>query len=391
MPRPPGLTDPTDEAYWAQIAAQYDVSPDFLNLENGYFGVQARPVFEAFQRYEREVNAQNAWFLRRRWPALLDEVIGRLAAFSGVDPDELHITRNLMESLNIVLQGYPFAPGDEVVCAAHDYDDVRDVLDMVAARRGVRVVCVQAPLDPCGDDEILAVYEAACTPRTRAVLVTHMVHRTGQIMPVARIAAQARARGIDTIVDAAHSFAQLDFRLPDLQADFVGANLHKWLGAPLGVGLLYVRRGRIKDIAPLFGDTTHAADDIRKFAKVGTVPPAPVLAVNDALAFHGRIGGASKEARLRWLKEYWVGQARAIPGLEMLTPADPQRSCAIAAFRLLHVPAAEVARRLIDDHGIFTVTRAVAGREGVRVTPHLYIRPAQLDRLVRALADIGGA
>jgi len=388
MPRPPGLTAPTDEAYWARIAAQYDVAPDFLNLENGYFGVQARPVFEAFQRYEREVNAQNAWFLRRRWPALLAEVIERLAAFSGVDPDELHITRNLMESLNIVLQGYPFAPGDEVVCATHDYDDVRDVLDMVAARRGVRVVCVEAPLDPRSDDEILAVYEAAYTPRTRAVLVTHMVHRTGQIMPVARIAAQARTRGIDTIVDAAHSFAQLDYRLPDLQADFVGANLHKWLGAPLGVGLLYVRRDRIRDIAPLFGDTTHAADDIRKFAKVGTIPPAPVLAVSDALDFHASIGSANKEARLRWLKDYWVERARGIAGLELLTPTDSRRSCAIAAFRLAHLPAAEVARRLVDEHGIFTVTREVGGRAGVRVTPHLYIRPAQLDRLVAALAAI---
>jgi selenocysteine lyase/cysteine desulfurase len=389
MPRSAGLIPPDDESYWAQIAAQYDVSPDFLNLENGYFGVQARPVFEAFQHYEREVNRENAYFLRVRWPELHARVMRRLAAFAGVDEGELLVTRNLMESLNIILQGYPWREGDEVVCATHDYDDVADVLKMVALRRGVRVVQVQAPLDPQSDAEVLEVYERAFTPRTRALLVTHMVHRTGQIMPVAALAARARERGIDTIVDAAHAFAQLDFRLPDLNADFVGANLHKWLGAPLGVGLLYVKRERIAEIAPLFGDTTHADDDMRKFSKVGTVPPAPILAIEDALDFHEQIGSASKEARLRYLAQYWIERAQhAIKRLHMLTPSDPARSCAIATFRIDGVPAREVAARLLERDRIFTVTRTVGGIEGVRVTPHLYVSPRDLDRLVEALRTL---
>ncbi|WP_167758683.1 aminotransferase class V-fold PLP-dependent enzyme [Zemynaea arenosa] len=385
MPRQAGLIAPDDESYWAQIAAQYDVSPSFLNLENGYFGVQARPVFEAFQRYERTVNRDNSFFLRREWPGRHAHVLKRLAAFAGVDEGELLITRNLMESLNIILQGYPWRAGDEVVCASHDYDEVAETLEMVAQRRGLRVARVEVPLNPSGDDEIVAVYEGALSEHTRAILITHMVHRTGQIMPVARLSALARSRGVDTIVDAAHSFAQLDFRLPDLGADFVGANLHKWLGAPLGVGLLYVKRERLGEIAPLFGSMAHADGGIARLGNVGTVPPAPVLAIEDALDFHESIGSASKEARLRYLTQYWVARVRGLPGLRMLTPSDPQRSCAIAVFAIDGLPAQQVCDRLLEEYGIFTVVRPVAGTHGVRVTPHLYITPSDLDRLVAAL------
>jgi selenocysteine lyase/cysteine desulfurase len=328
LDHPPATVAPDDEAYWATVRAQYAVSPDFINLENGFFGVQATPVHQAFHRHETRLNVENTFFMRERFPARLAVVKAALASFTGAAPGELHITRNLMESLNILIQGYPFEAGDGVLMGVHDYDSVIETLEMVAARKSLVLTRVALPLDPDSDEMIVARYEAAITPRTRVLLVTHMHHRTGQIMPVAKIAAMARRHGIDTMVDAAHSFAQLDYRLADLGADFVGVNLHKWLGAPLGVGLLYIRQERIADIAPLYGDTSHACADIGKFGHVGTVPPAPILAVEDAIAFHRSIGSRNKEARLRYLTQYWLAQVRPIPGVRALTPVDPARSCA---------------------------------------------------------------
>ena len=390
MPRPPGLIH-TDDAYWDGIAAQYVVSKDFINLENGYFGIEAEPVFAAFQRYQREIHDLNSAFLRLHWPRRLDHVMHVLAAFCGVGVDELLITRNAVESMNTLLQGYRFRAGDAILMASHDYDSVGETADMVAERHGLSVTRIAVPLDPQSDQEIVQLYASAITPATRVIVLTHMVHRTGQIMPVAKIAAMARARGIDVMVDGAHAFAQIEYELGGLGADFYAANLHKWLGAPLGVGLLYIRKGRARDIAPLFGDRSHAHDDIRKLGHVGTVPPASILAVEDAIAFHERIGAANKEARLRALKEYWVSRARKLPGVKMLTPSDPQRACAIAAFRLDGMPAQEVADRLMRDHGIFTVVRDMEGGQGVRVTPHLYTSKPQLDRLVNAIGAIASS
>jgi selenocysteine lyase/cysteine desulfurase len=377
-----------DEAYWATVGAQYAVSADFINLENGFFGAQATPVHEAFQRYEAQVNMENSYFLRVRYAERLTRVMDALTAFTGAETGELLITRNLMESLNILIQGYPFNAGDGVLLAEHDYDSVVETLEMVSARKGLTLTRVSLPLDPDSDEQIVALYEQAITPRTRVLLVTHMVHRSGQIMPVAKIAAMARRRGIDVMVDAAHSFAQLDYKLPDLGADFVGVNLHKWLGAPLGVGLLYIRKSRIADIAPLFGDTRSAAGNINKLGHVGTVPPAPILAIGDALAFHYSIGSRNKEARLRYLTQYWLSQVRTLPKVLSFTPRAPERSCAIAAFGITGIPAAQLAERLMVEHRIFTVVREIAGREGVRVTPHLFTTTAQLDLLVSAIREM---
>jgi selenocysteine lyase/cysteine desulfurase len=380
-----------DEPHWATVAAHYAVSTDFINLENGFFGVQALPVHAAFQRYETEVNKENAYFLRVRYAPRHQRVIDALAAFTGAAADELLITRNLMESLNILIQGYPFKAGDAVLLAEHDYDSVVETLDMVSARKALTLTRLSLPLDPESDEQIVAHYEDAITERTRVLLVTHMVHRSGQIMPVAKIAAMARRHGVDVMVDAAHSFAQLDYRLADLGADFVGVNLHKWLGAPLGVGLLYIRKNRVADIAPLFGDVRSAADDINKLGHVGTVPPAPILAIEDALAFHHSIGARNKEARLRYLTQYWISKVRTLPQVRVLTPSAPERSCAIAAFGIEGIPAARVVERLMDEHRIFTVVRKIARRDAVRVTPHLFTTIAQLDQLVAAIGAMAMA
>jgi selenocysteine lyase/cysteine desulfurase len=217
------------------------------------------------------------------------------------------------------------------------------------------------------------------------LLITHIVHRTGRIMPVARLAALARERGIDPIVDGAHALAQLDYTIPQLGTQFAAFNLHKWVGAPLGTGLLYIARERIADIAPLYGDVTSGRADIDKLGAFGTVPPAPIMAIEDALAFHASIGSGNKEARLRWLARRWMDQVRGLPGVRVYTPRDPNLHGALGAFGIDGVPAAEVVRRLMEEHRIFTVIRTFGGTEIVRVTPHLYNGPEDLDALADAV------
>jgi selenocysteine lyase/cysteine desulfurase len=376
---------PDDEAYWSTIRSQYTRSPDFINLENGYFGMPADPVRAAQRRYQDEVDRENAFFLRTRWPARLARVKALLSDFTGAAPDELLITRSAVESLNILLQGYPFEAGDAILMARHDYDSSHDIVRMLAERKGLTVVQVDVPADLVDEDAIAALYADAITPRTRVLLLTHIVHRTGRIMPVARLAALARERGIDAIVDGAHALAQLDYTIPQLGASFAAFNLHKWVGAPLGTGLLYIARERIADIVPLYGDVTFARTQIDKLGHVGTVPPAPILAVEDALAFHAAIGARNKEARLRWLARRWMDQVADVPGVRLTTPREPHLHCALGAFAIDGVPAAEVVRRLMDEHRIFTVVRKFGDGEVVRVTPHLYTGPEDLDALAAAI------
>jgi len=381
------LTDilPDDESYWSAIRGQYTRSPDFINLENGFFGMPADPVRAALRRYQDEVDRENAFFLRTRWPARLARVKALLANFTGVNPDELLITRSAVESLNILLQGYPFAAGDTILMARHDYDSSHDIVRMVAERKGLTVVQVDVPHDLEDEGAVAALYAEAITPRTRVLLLTHIVHRTGRIMPVARLSALARGRGIDVIVDGAHALAQLDYTIPQLGAPFAAFNLHKWVGAPLGTGLLYIARERIADIAPLYGDVTFARTDINRLGHVGTVPPAPIMAVEDALAFHAAIGARNKEARLRWLARRWMDQVADVPGVRLYTARNPRLHCALGAFGIDGVPAADVVRRLMDEHRIFTVVRKFGDGEVVRVTPHLYTGPEELDALAAAI------
>jgi selenocysteine lyase/cysteine desulfurase len=337
------------------------------------------------RRYQDEVDRENAFFLRTRWPARLARVKALLADFTGAAPDELLITRSAVESLNILLQGYPFEPGDAILMARHDYDSSHAIVRMLAERKGVAVVQVDVPYDLEDEDAIVDLYADAVTPRTRVLLLTHIVHRTGRIMPVARLAALARGRGIDAIVDGAHALAQLTFTIPQVGAPFAAYNLHKWVGAPLGTGLLYIARERIADIAPLYGDVSSARGDIDKLGHVGTVPPAPIMAVEDALAFHAAIGGRNKEARLRWLARRWMDQVADVPGVRLYTPRDPRQHCALGAFGIDGVAAPEVVRRLLDEYGIFTVVRKFGDTEIVRVTPHLYSGPEDLDALADAI------
>lgn len=376
--------------FWDGIRAAYRVNPAWINLENGYYCILPQSTLEASIAHARELNLEGSHYLRTRQAD--DKAAARklLAEFAGCATEEVIITRNTTESLDTVIAGLDWKAGDEAVMAAQDYGSMLDMFAQQARRHGIVNRIVSLPNHPASDEAIVELYERALTPRTRLLMVCHMVNITGQILPVRKICAMAHRHGVPVMVDGAHSFAHLDFKIPDLDCDYFGTSLHKWLGAPLGCGLLYVRRDHVKSLWPLLGDNGYPEDDIRKLNHIGTNPVHTELSIADALAFHRHIGSARKEARLRFLQEYWTRQVRDTKGITLNTPAESARACAIANVGVDRLPPAELASTLLDRYQIWTVAidAPQAGVRGVRITPNLFTTTAELDTLVRALREL---
>lgn len=373
---------------WQQHGALYPRDPNYIQLENGYVGMQPQQVMQAWQQHQLIVNSQGAWYLRQQFPQALQQIYQQLADFCAVQPDELLLTRNLSEGMHILLQGYPLAPGDEVICAGQDYDSVLASLQWLNTYKQVQIRVLQLPVSAADPQALLQCYADAITPRSRLMVLSHLCHRHGQILPVAQISQMARRAGVDVMVDAAHSFAQLDYRLPQLDADFIAINLHKWFGAPLGTGLLFIRKNRIAELKPLYGVSNNSPAQISKLAPPGTPAVPALLNIRDALAFQRSIGAAEKEQRLRHLTQYWLVQARQIPGVQIVTPADPLQSCAIAAFYLTNIGADDVVVALWQQARIFAVTRQLYRLQVVRITVQLFTQEAELDLLLSTLRHI---
>jgi selenocysteine lyase/cysteine desulfurase len=374
-----------DEAFWAALRKKFKLTSDYINLENGFYCFQPEPVLEAFIDHVRALNFEASYYLRtRRDPDKL-RIRTRLAGLAGVSPDELIVTRNTTESLDTVIAGFDWKAGDEAVMANQDYKAMLWMFNLQAKRYGMVNRLVDIPLDPKSDDEIVQVYARALTPRTRLLLIPHMVNVTGHILPVRAICDMAHQAGVPVLVDGAHAFAHFEFRIPDLHCDYYGASLHKWLAAPLGSGLLYVKKDRIEKLWPIYGDDTVPVSDIRKLNHTGTHPAHTDLAIENAIAFHELIGGARKEARLRFLQQYWAKQVRGRPRIVLNTPTDPRRSCAIANVGIEGINPLELAKLLLEKHKVWTVGYDGAGVHGLRVTPQVYTSTAELDTFVRAL------
>jgi selenocysteine lyase/cysteine desulfurase len=374
-----------DDAFWATLRSRFKLTSDYINLENGFYCFQPEPVLEAFIKHVRALNLEASHYLRtRRDPDKL-RVRTRLAGMAGCSPDELIVTRNTTESLDTVIAGFDWKAGDEAVMANQDYKAMLYMFDQQAKRYGVVNRRVDIPLDPKSDDEVVQLYARALTPRTRLLLIPHMVNVTGHILPVRAICDMAHERGVPVLVDGAHTFAHFDFRIPDLHCDYFGASLHKWLAAPLGAGILYVKQDRIEKLWPIYGDETIPVNDIRKLNHTGTHPAHTDLTILNAIEFHELIGIARKEARLRYLQQYWVRQVRGQPRIVLNTPTDPRRSCAIANVGIVGIPPLDLAKLLLEKHKVFTVGYDNAGVHGLRVTPQVYTSLAELDTFVRAL------
>jgi isopenicillin-N epimerase len=380
---------------WAQIAARYDVTRKVVQLEHGNWGMMAKPVLATYRAQIERVNRDTSFYARREMPGEIEAIRARVAQEMGVDRQELAFTRNATEAMRALILGYNrLRPGDAVLHADLDYDSMQACMESLKARRGVAVIKIALP-QPATYQALIDAYAAAfaANPHIRMVLLTHVSHRTGLVLPVAEIAAMARAKGIDALVDAAHSVGQIDFKLPDLGADFIGINLHKWIGAPLGVGAIIIRGGRLTDIDLDSAEPDADPHDIRARVHTGTPDYAAQLTVPAALDFQASVGLAAKEARLKALRDRWVRPARGLPGIEILTPDDPRCYGAITSFRLpgrtSHADNVALAALLLEKYGIFAVHRDGLGSGScVRVTPALATSMADVDRLIVALREI---
>ena len=386
----------TDEAYWAQVAALYPSDPSIVNFEHGYFGTMALPVLQDYQRQIELVNQRGSFVVRTQYDAGgAARIRARVAQEVGALPEEVAMTRGATEALQNLITNYNLLrPGDVAMYADLDYDSMQYAMQFLKERRGAQVVKIALP-EPATYQGIIDAYAKALEehPKTRLLLLTHLSHRTGLLIPVAEIARIARSRGVDVIVDVAHSWGQVDFNVKDLGADFVGFNLHKWIGAPLGVGFLYIRKERLQDISRVFEDGDFAPTDIRSRVHSGTTNIANVMAVPAALDLHRAIGPAAKEARLRHLRNEWVKQVRPLGAWQVLTPDDPRMHAGITSVRLAGRGSRDdnlkLAARLREEFGLFTVRRGgVTAGDCVRISPAIFTSAAQVDRLARALRTI---
>ncbi|TBR20211.1 MAG: aminotransferase class V-fold PLP-dependent enzyme [Chitinophagaceae bacterium] len=383
-----GSGDSTDEKYWRHISKKYyDVSDSFINLENGYFGVQAKPVMQAFLENTALLNKELSKFARLDYPELFTVVKKQVAAFLQVADDEIIITRNATEAMNIAIQGYPFKDADEVILSQLDYPSVIETFQMLEKRGRLKIKTIELPLLPKTDDEIVEIYRQAISSKTKVILLTQVSNFNGLIIPVKKIATMAKAKGIDTITDAAHALGHIPFSLPELQTDFVGMNLHKWIGNPIGVGVLYVKKERQSLLQPLFGDVLINENNIAKLSHFGTTNFAINMTIPASFAFHKLMDVEKISKRLHYLKSIWVNEFQNHSTVEVITPVEPDLSCAIASFRIKNKNTADIASYLFKQHRVFTVNRVFDVNRCIRVTPAVYNSSDDIKKLVMGIKD----
>ena len=377
-----------DEKFWSSIRSQYLLKPDYINLENGYYNFIPQPLLEKYIDHIRAVNYQGSWYMRNLAAENKKRVTEKLAALVGCDADEIAITRNTTESLDIVIAGKKWEAGDETIMAEQDYGSIIEMLKHVGERYGVINKTISIPNHPASDEEIVSLYAQVITPKTKLILVSHIINITGQILPIRKICDMAHARGVEVCVDGAHAIAHFQFKIPDLNCDYYGSSLHKWLSAPLGAGLLYVKKDKLPEIRPLLVGWEKDPNKILRISHTGTHPSATDLTISDAIDYYHLIGAARKEERLRYLQQYWTSNVRNHPKIILNTPADPQRACGIANVGIAGMKPGELAKRLLEAHRIFTVPIDGAHVHGCRITPNVYTSTEELDQFIAALKKL---
>ena len=377
-----------NEDFWVTIQHAFTVTRGIINLNNGGVSPSPRIVTEALVRYIWQQEDATAYTMWQILEPQSETIRTGLAELFGCDREEIAITRNASESLETILLGLDLKSGDEVLTTTQDYGRMLTTIRQREQREGIKLSLIKIPIPPKNLDEITAAFQRAITPRTRLIQMAHMVNITGQITPVKAVCEMARARGIETIIDGAHSFAQFDFKQKDLNCDYFGTSLHKWLYAPKGTGMLYVRRDKISKIWPLFAAEEKQKSDIRKFEEIGTHSAAPRLAIGEALLFHHGVGAKRKEARLRYLSRYWMDKLKGLPKVRFNTSFDPNQMCAIGNVQIEGLDQAKIGSYLFAKHRIFTTPIVHEEFTGLRITPNLYTTLPELDRFCEVMSSI---
>ncbi len=374
-----------DESAWREIQQAFTVDRSLINLNSGGVSPSTAATQAAMKRYLDYSNTAPVYAMWQVLEPQRETVRVQLAELFGCDAEEIAITRNASESLQTCQLGFDLRPGDEILTTNQDYPRMLTTFDQRARREGIRVRKISIPVPLEHPDDVVSLLEQNISPCTRLMMICHMINLTGQVLPVKSIVQMARRHHIPVIVDGAHTFAHIPFTHQDLDCDYYGTSLHKWLFAPHGTGMLYVRKSKIADLWPLMAAGESMAKDIRKFEEIGTHPAANALAIGEAMAFHQAVGAETKAERLRYLRDYWLGQLKHHDRIKVNTNLDPAYSCAIANVQVEGVDTNQLSNYLWDEHRIIVAGIQHEDFEGIRVSPNLFTTLAELDRFVEVI------
>lgn len=377
-----------NDDFWAWIRQSYTTNPNIINLNNGGVCPQPKVVQDAFIRYNQLCNEGPAYYMWQILDRGREPLRQKLASISGCSSDEIAINRNTTEGIDTVIYGLKLRKGDEVVLCKYDYPNVINAWKQREMRDGIVIKWVDIPTPAENDSEIVDAFKSAFTSRTRIVNITHMINWNGQLLPAKKIADAAHKTGAEVIVDGAHTFNQINFRIDELDCDYFATSLHKWLCAPFGTGMLYVKKEKITDLYPLFPNDNPQSDDIRKFEALGTRSFPAEQAIGEAINFFRNIGIERKEKRLRFLKDYWAKEVAKFDRIKFYTSFDPAYSCCLFNFGIDGMDASDISSFLFDKYKLYTVAIKWEKINGVRVTPNVYTSLQDLDKLIEGIYNL---
>lgn len=378
----------TEEDFWFTIQQSFSVTRSLINLNNGGVSPSPRIVTESLVRYQWHQEEASAYVMWQVLQPQIETIRTGLAEIFGCDREEIAITRNASESLEILLMGMDLKSGDEILTTTQDYPRMLTTLRQRELREGISLKLVKIPVPPKDVSEIVEAFKNGMTAKTKVILLAHQINLTGQITPVKQICEIAKAKGIEVIIDGAHSFAQFEFKQKDLGCDYFGTSLHKWLLSPKGTGMLFIKRDKISKIWPLMAAETKQGNDIRKFEEIGTHSIAPKLAIGESIIFHNEIGARRKEERLRYLSRYWMNNLKGEKNIRFNTSFDPRQSCAIGNFMIEGITPADLGGYLMSQHKILTTPIEHDEFKGIRITPNLYTTVNELDRFCEIIHTV---
>lgn len=377
-----------EDELWKTVRSHYTLKDEYINLESGYYNIIPDPILEHFINHVRHVNIEGSYYMRKALNKNKDRVTSELANLVGSTPDQIAITRNATESLDLVISGFPWKKGDEAIYAKQDYGTMKEMFEQISDRYGVVNKIISVPNHPKNDEEIVSLYESQITSKTKLIMVCHMINITGQILPIKKICEMAHSYGVEVMVDGAHCVGHFDFAIDDFNCDYYGSSLHKWLATPLGAGLLYVNKNKTHRIWPLLANGNTDKSDIKRLNHIGTHPVHTDLAISNSIDYIKWIGMERKENRMRFLQRYWSDQLRNIKNVVVNTPIDMQRSCGIGNVGLTNMSPSKMENILFDNYNIFTVAIDYANVKGCRISPNIFTTTEELDIFVKAVKEM---
>ena len=377
-----------EDKLWKTVRSHYTLKEEYINLESGYYNIIPNPILEHFINHVKHVNIEGSFYMRKDLNKNKDRVTNELANLVGSSPDQIAITRNATESLDLVISGFPWKKGDEAIYAKQDYGTMKEMFEQISNRYGVVNKVISVPNHPKNDEEIVSLYESQITSKTKLIMVCHMINITGQILPIKKICEMAHKYGVEVMVDGAHCVGHFDFSIDDFNCDYYGSSLHKWLATPLGAGLLYVNKNKTHKIWPLLANGNTNKSDIKRLNHIGTHPVHTDLAISNSIDYLKWIGMERKEKRMRFLQRYWSDKLRNVKNVIVNTPLDIDRSCGIGNVGLTNISPSKMEDLLFQKYKIFTVAIDYANVKGCRISPNIFTTTKELDIFVEAVKEL---